>query len=167
MDIPRIPSQNRPHDDKNVVQFTNSTESRSSVASRDYLISDSLGLMLLLLSCTVRAEWTLVTDTGNASDDFTEYVDLGTIRPNGGTVKMWELRNFKGVQRAGSSYLSAMMQNEYDCNDERVRNVAFQIYSGTMGTGRVVEVGSTADAWRSIPPGTVGVIKWRIACGRK
>ena len=42
MDIPRIPSQNRPHDDKNVVQFTNSTESRSSVASRDYLISDSI-----------------------------------------------------------------------------------------------------------------------------
>jgi hypothetical protein len=45
VDIPRIPSQNRPHDDKNVVQFTNSTESRSFVASRDYLISDSLGFL--------------------------------------------------------------------------------------------------------------------------
>ena len=38
-----------------------------------------LGSMLLILSWTVRAEWTLVTDTGNASDDFVEYVDLETI----------------------------------------------------------------------------------------
>jgi len=123
--------------------------------------------MLLILSWTVRAEWTLVTDTGNASDDFVEYVDLETIRRSGGIVKMWEMRSFKEVQRAGASYLSAKMQNEYDCNDEKVRNIAFQTYSGTMGSGRVAEVGSTADAWRPISPGTVAIIKWRIVCGRR
>jgi hypothetical protein len=33
---------NIPQDDETIVQFTNSTESRSSVASRGYSISDSL-----------------------------------------------------------------------------------------------------------------------------
>src|ERR1035437_3553605 len=40
--ISRSLSQNRLHGDENFVQFTISTESRSSVASRGYLISDSL-----------------------------------------------------------------------------------------------------------------------------
>jgi hypothetical protein len=37
--------QNSPNYDENIVQFTNSTASRSSVASCGYLISDSLNGM--------------------------------------------------------------------------------------------------------------------------
>ena len=41
--MPCYPHQNGPNVDENSIRFTDSTKSRSSIASRDYLFSDSLG----------------------------------------------------------------------------------------------------------------------------
>ncbi len=41
--MPCYPHQNGPNVDENFIRFTDSAKSRSSIASRDYLFSDSLG----------------------------------------------------------------------------------------------------------------------------
>ena len=54
-----------------------------------------LGLMLLMTAGAASAEWTQSGDT----DPFIHYVDRATIRRNGNLVKMWDLADFKTVQK--------------------------------------------------------------------
>ena len=123
-----------------------------------------LGLMLLLVSGAASAEWTSV----GASDEHIQYVDKGSIRRNGNSVKMWGLMDYKTVEKTdGKSYLSSKEQREYDCKEERTRLLAFLWFSGQMGSGKVVLSNSvTSMTWDPIAPGSVGVTLWTIACGK-
>ncbi len=124
-----------------------------------------LGLMLLMTATVAMAEWTGVGE----NDDSIQYVDRATIRRNGNLVKMWDLRDFKTVQTdSGDSFLSSKAQNEYDCKEERSRILAFSWFSGQMGNGNVVYSNSeTSMKWSPIGPGSIGEIKWKVACGKK
>ena len=124
-----------------------------------------LGLMLLMTATAASAEWTLA----DTSDDFILYVDRAAIRRNGDLVKMWDLADFKTVQTvSGESYLSYKHQSEYDCKGEKAQLLAYIMFGGQMGSGKVVySNGDVKLGWRPIPPGSVGEILWKIACGKK
>ena len=124
-----------------------------------------MGLMLLMTATAASAEWILVGD----NDEFIQYVDRTTIRRNGNLVKIWGLRDFKTVQKAadGQSYLSSKTQEEYDCKEEKVRMLAFTVYDGKMGNGKVVESVYDATRWIPIAPESIGEAKWKKACGKK
>ena len=125
-----------------------------------------MGLMLLVTATAASAEWTRV----GGSDNYILYVDRATIRRSGNFVKMWDLKDFKTVEKsaAGYSYLSAKTQQEYDCKEERRRDVAFTWFGGKMGGGKVVYMNSDiGDKWLPILPGSVGEELWKIACGKK
>ena len=124
-----------------------------------------MGLLLLVTAGTASAEWTAVGD----SDEFIQYVDRATIRRNGNLVKMWDLADYKTVQTvAGDSYLSAKSQWEYDCKEEKMRQLASTWFDGQMGNGKVVvSNGDVRGEWRPIAPGSSGEALWKIACGKK
>ena len=124
-----------------------------------------LGLMVLMTAGTASAEWT----QSGGNDQFIHYVDRATIRRNGNLVKMWDLADFKTVQKsaAGESYLSNKIQTEYDCKEEKSRSLAFTWFSGKMGSGKVVYSDSFPGKWSPISPGSVGEALWKIACGKK
>ena len=128
-----------------------------------------LGLMLLVTAGAASAEWTFVGDTGDGGDDFIHYVDRATIRRNGNLVKMWDLKNYKTVQKsADDSYLSTKEQWEYDCKEEKKRLLAFTWFDGQMGSGKVVYSDSeTSMKWSPIQPESSGEALWKIACGKK
>jgi len=126
-----------------------------------------MGLMLLVTAGTAMGEWTVAGD----NDQFVQYVDRATIRRNGNFVKMWDMSDFKTVQKSaagGASYLSSKMQEEYDCKEEKMRILAFTWFAGQMGSGKVVvSVGNVRGKWEPIEPGSIGETLWKIACGKK
>lgn len=126
-----------------------------------------LGLMLLVTATAASAEWTRTVSGGN--DELIEYVDRATIRRNGNLVKMWDLMDYKTVQKgpAGVSFLSAKQQTEYDCKEEKERMLAFLWFDGQMANGKVVYSNSDTDKWSPISPGSVAETLWKIACGKK
>ena len=123
-----------------------------------------MGLMLLVTAGAVSAEWTVA----GGNDQFVQYVDRATIRRNGNSVKMWDLFDYKTVQkRAGDAYLSVKSQSEYDCKEEQIRILALLYFSGKMGSGKVVYSTSEASTqWRPISPASIGETLWKVACGK-
>ena len=123
-----------------------------------------MGLMLLVTAGAASAEWTDVGD----NERLIQYVDRATIRRNGNFVKMWDLLDYKTVKTsAGVSYLSGKTQQEFDCQEERGRILAFTWFDGLMGSGNVVYSNSDTQQWDPIQPGSSGETLWKIACGKK
>ncbi len=123
-----------------------------------------LGLMLLVTATAASAEWTSVDET----DKFYRYVDSATIRRNGNFVKMWNLDDFKAIQKMeGLSYLSDRTLSEYDCNGVRRRFIAYAWFDGRMANGNVVISNNDTADWNDVAPGTTGETLWKIACGKK
>ena len=54
-------------------------------------------LLLLIVSTSVFAEWTKVTNSSD--DDMTVYVDYGSIKNKGNKVMMLDLTDFKTVHK--------------------------------------------------------------------
>ena len=127
-------------------------------------------LILLVVSTNVFAEWTEVGDSVHAgSKNVTSYADLETIKKKGHKVKMWILYDFKTAQNAGNvRYLSAMIHNEYDCEEETLRILDLHTYLEGMGYGGVVysETNIKYEA-EAIRPGTIEKGLFKIACGKK
>lgn len=134
---------------------------------------DRIVLALLLLTATSSAwaaEWVQVSSsTGNGG--YNIYADPATIRRSGDTVKMWDLLDFKSTQDIGRGryrYLSSKSQDEYDCKDERTRQLYFTMHSGQMGGGEVVFTSDgTPTNWTPVAPGSIFETLWELACGKK
>ena len=122
--------------------------------------------LLVLSSGPAYGEWVPVAT--NDEMGLTVYVDHDTIRRKGDLVKMWALYDFKNIQTvAGDSLLSSKIQTEYDCQDERSRQLKGISFSGNMGGGRVVFTESLKVEWRSDAPESIGQGLWKVACGKK
>ena len=127
--------------------------------------------LLFLSSGTAYAEWVEVV-TSDDHGGYTTYIDPDTLRRKGNLVKIWILYDFKAAQdERFHSYISVKRLNEYDCEDERNRNLAYLKYSGPMGTREVVD--SYVDSymypsnWAPVVPDSVGKVLWRFVCGKQ
>ena len=126
----------------------------------------SLIMLVLLSSGPVSAEWVSVSVLDQAG--VTIYVDSDTIHRKGDRVQMWELIDYRTKQTvAGTSYLSAKLQREYDCIGEVHRTLALTELSGNMGTGTVLRSNSDAQKWEPVDPGSIAKRLWKVACKKK
>lgn len=126
-----------------------------------------LSFTLLVLSREpVYAEWLLVS--GDDAAGLAVYIDTGTIRQNGNLAKMWQLYNYKTVQRvAGDALLSFKRFNEYDCKEQRTRMLGYTWFSGNMGSGQVVYSTTEAQQWEPVVSGSINHTLWKVACSKK
>ena len=125
-------------------------------------------LLLLLVSTSVFAEWTRVTES--ADGDMTTYIDYGTIKKKGHKVKVWNLFDYKTVRigAANERYLSSVTRFEYDCEEEMVRQLDVHWYSRNMRQGEIVfSYPNVKDEAESVMPGSIGETLFKIACGKK
>ena len=91
-----------------------------------------LGLMLLMTATAASADWTYVGDTGNAL----HYVDMTSTQRIGGTIKMWNLSDYKTQQtKARNPFFSSRSLWEYDCSKMKNRRLVLTMYSARMGAG--------------------------------
>ena len=124
-----------------------------------------LVLLLLMVSTSVFAEWTRVTES--ADGDMTTYIDYGTIKKKGHKVKVWNLFDYKTVRigAANERYLSSVTRFEYDCKKEMVRQLDVHWYSRQ---GEIVRsITNIKDETESVMPGSMIETLFKIACGKK
>ena len=126
----------------------------------------SLITLLLLSSGPAYADWVETVQSDQAG--MTIYVDSDTIRRKGDRVKMWELIDYTTIQTvAGTSYLSARVQREYDCAGDLHRTLALTKLSGNMGAGTVILTNSEEQKWEPVDPGSIGKRLWKVACNKQ
>ena len=132
-----------------------------------YVLGVWLMIMLLVLSSgPVYAAWMLTS--GDDEAGMTVYVDSDTIRRNGNSAKMWQLFDYKTVQRvAGDSLLSMKRFNEYDCAEARTRTLGYTWFSSHMGSGNVVYSTTEVQQWEQVAPRSINQTLWKAACGKK
>ena len=122
--------------------------------------------LLVLSSGPVYAEWVSVAVLDQAGVII--YADSNTIRRQGDRVKIWELIAYETIQTvAGTSYLSARLQREYDCAGELHRTLALTKLSGNMGSGKGILTNSDEQKWEPVDPGSIAKRLWRFACSKK
>ena len=122
-----------------------------------------LGLILLVTATVASAEWTVA----ERDDELILYVDKATIRRNGNLVRMWDMTDYKTLQKsaAGNPFLSVKTQREYDCKEEKMRLLAFTQFNRQMGQGNVVySNGNYKDEFEPIEPRSFGEALWKVAC---
>jgi hypothetical protein len=125
----------------------------------------SLITLLVLSSGPAYAEWVAI-GYSESLGGYTVYVDPDTIRRKRDLVKVWTLTDYTTIQTvADTSFLSSKAQNEFDCAEERQRELAVTWFSGNMGNGNGVWTNSDETTWRPVAPGSVGQGVWKFACG--
>ena len=124
----------------------------------------ALALTLAALSCNSAAEWVMVYD----NDKYIAYADPATVSRKGDLVRMRDLIDFKSAQSSpyGKQHASSTAQSEFDCQNSRIRTIAFSLHSGQMGDGDLVETVAESNRWLSVAPGTLLNVLWQLACSQ-
>ena len=118
-------------------------------------------LLLAGLGGNADAAWTLV----NQGDEVNAYADPATIRASGNFVSMLNLMDFHtAIHPANQPFLSRRDEVEYDCEEQRYRDLVFSVYSGNMGNGEVLYTEALPGEWARVPLGSVAEIMFKIAC---
>jgi hypothetical protein len=119
---------------------------------------------LFLSNSPAYAEWVKFSD----GDRGTLYTDASTLRRYGNLARMWELINFQALQASRHPYFSMKVVREYDCTVEQIRIIALYVYSGQMGTGKMVDSDEQERVkWKPVMPDSLEHGLWEFACGKK
>lgn len=124
--------------------------------------------MLSLMSPQVMAAWTRLE--GAPDTGVNVYANVGKVRSTGAsTVKMQYLLDFQSKQKtiSGIMYSSKKVLGEYDCDEESFRVLVSSLYTGQMGSGKVVKLTGNASPWLPVEPNSLAVVLWKTACGKQ
>jgi surface-adhesin protein E len=120
--------------------------------------------LLVLSSGPAYAAW--VRGVTSEDAEVTVYIDPDIIRRKADLVKVWTLFDYTTTQTAvGKSWLSSKMHRQFDCSEERIRVLAFTMFSGNMGKGEPVYGNSDEGKWKPVAPGSIEQTRWKVACG--
>lgn len=119
-------------------------------------------LVLLLLSTSAWAEWTLV----GGNDEVKVYVDRATVAENGNTVRIWALFDYATAQQWSDylTYWSRKTQAEFDCAKAQQHTQTSLLHRERMGGGESVYTVPAGTSWRPVAPGSIDEVLWRFAC---
>ncbi len=130
----------------------------------------------------VYTEWVAVEKDYLFPERQTVYVDPDTIRREGNLVTLWQLIDFKWMQGKGAvinpyrfgrlnrfrlvphGFFSTKTHKQFDCEENRVRLLAFTEFSHHMGTGRRNNGYFDQDNWLPVEPESVNHSLWEVAC---
>jgi hypothetical protein len=124
-------------------------------------------LLLAGVSSGAAAEWVEIYRGG----DETLVADPTTSARTGDKVQMWDMGviciDCANVQTFGSKrYASRTRQAEYDCKEERMRNLYATGYAGNADDNRKADFASGPSEWRPVARGTADEALWKFACGK-
>ena len=133
-------------------------------------IKRSICAVLLTVHFMAWANWEYTLTSSDS--EITFYHDKSTIRKNGVIVKIWEMRDYSAVQTndEGKRYQSEAVLWAFNCREETKTVTSFVEYSGSMGSGNVVNSISVKESvlqWTPIVPRSVAEETWKISCGKK
>lgn len=121
--------------------------------------------LLMFISCSVWAEWVKIMDyrIPDKSGVISYYFDPATIRKNEGRRTVWQLSDFRGKgEGASTRYLT-----EYDCGQERSRDLDLTSHTGNMAAGVGTRVSMNFPTqWGYVAPKTYEDIVMKIVCAK-
>jgi len=117
-----------------------------------------LVLLLMVFALPASAGWVKY----EYSDEANFYYDPATIRVNGNFRRVWELQDLK--KRDPKGYMSHRYLSEYNCREERYRNLSLSAHSELMAGGRVMVSGDSPSMWSYIAPDSIVQTLFKIVC---
>jgi hypothetical protein len=136
----------------------------------------SLITLLLLNNVPAYAEWVAVEKDYLAPGRQTVYIDPDSIRREENLVMIWQLIDFKWMQgNAGIGplgfgphrFFSTKTHKQFDCEEKRVRLLAFTEFSRRMGSGIAANGYVDKDYWLPVEPESINQALWELACGKE
>lgn len=112
----------------------------------------SIFFLIMLYSVCASGKWLNISETPQAKF----YIDDDTLKkiPNG--WRFWELTDYKSKQIAGTiKYQSTKELMEIDCDQDRIRSIAFSAYEGPFGSNFLIG-DEKQNNWSFIAPETTG-----------
>lgn len=125
-------------------------------------------LILFVANSNAMAKWVEV-DTSNRVG-LTAYADTTTITKSDNKVEMWVLYDYKTIRtNARKPYMSIRGQWRYDCKEKKEQPIYEILLSENMGRGEVVgkTIYDESVKWLPVLPESVGMVYWRLACGKQ
>lgn len=125
-------------------------------------------LLLTLISNTVFAQWSLISETA----DTKVYLDFSSIQKTNNKIRVWELFDTPNGSVSPDNkvaYRSSKTLEEYDCSSDNSKTIEFAWYSKGMASGAIVYMDKGSNyPWVSYPPGSVNsAIKQKICSVEK
>ena len=122
-------------------------------------------VLFVLLACvagSASAAWVRVRGDGVV----TVLADPGNVTRSTGRATMWSVINYTQARKTadGKEFFSSKQQIEYDCVEERSRNLVFSRHTEYTGWGEVVYINNALGEWTALPPGSVGAALRKFAC---
>lgn len=115
--------------------------------------------MVLLATGSAWAEWVKVGET----DDANIYIDPASIRKDGNLRRVWQIQDLKQRDKEGGE-MSRRVRKEYDCKQERHRNLSFSTHSEPMAGGKTLVSGGEETKWRDTPPDSAAEAIQKLVC---
>lgn len=120
-------------------------------------------LMILLAAASNNAMAGWVKVGGNDAD--TLYAEPTSVIKSAYKVKMQSLHDFKMAMKvAGDTFLSTVVQEEYDCKEKLSRALYYSFHSRNLGKGRKVYSDTNTHQWEPVRPSSARETLWKFAC---
>jgi hypothetical protein len=132
--------------------------------------------LLLLIGIPAYAEWVSVEKDYLVPGRQTVYIDSDSISRDENLVTVWQLIDFKWMQGNAEMgplgfgphrFLSTKTHKQFDCEEKRVRLLAFTEFSHHMGTGIRADGYVDKNRWLQIEPESINQALWEVACGKE
>lgn len=102
------------------------------------------------------------------SSDSSIYLDLSRIKRVGSLARLWVLINYFQDQTVeGVTYRSIVKLTEYDCKEEKSRDLTWTAYKRSAGLGDDVVTADSVGEWSYGRPGSIRDVESQIACSSK
>ncbi|HZC15854.1 MAG TPA: surface-adhesin E family protein [Caulobacteraceae bacterium] len=156
--------------------------------SKRYLAGSAIVALLLAASLSAKAQtvgspparaaksdgqapnWMQIQETNQSNI----YIDQNSVQPGDAEpdhtiiVDAVGLEDFKIAQVLGGHQVSSVEYlTSFDCHQKELMLLGINYYDLSMGTGRVVNGGKSADAWHTPQPNTLEDLLWNAVCAGK
>jgi hypothetical protein len=118
-----------------------------------------LFLGLANLSGLALADWEAVDDNYLA----VVYIDPDKVRASSVFPQAWHLIDLRNRSKTGA--MSRLVLIEYDCHDQRRRNLAFASKAEPMGEGKTLFTSAVSTTWKAVAGDTVEHKVLLMLCG--
>tara|TARA_B110000971_G_C19671827_1_gene347017 strand:- start:127 stop:534 length:408 start_codon:yes stop_codon:yes gene_type:complete len=110
--------------------------------------------LLFVFSIPSFADWDLIYKDQTIKSEY--FLDLSSFKRNKGKVRAWTLENFLQLQKTGAlEYRSVKSFVEFNCEEPRLRILAYSLYGKNMGNGKAVFSKGSPLEWIKIKSNTM------------
>jgi hypothetical protein len=127
-----------------------------------------LMMLLAALSSNAMAQGGMlfgIWETVGETNGITVRANPNTIERDGDTVKLWSMVDYRTTQSYNrSEYMSAKLQDSFNCKEVKVRILAGHYYPMSWGYGNQINKDDIVSEWSPVAPNSKDELLFNYAC---